>query len=327
MIAAGTDKAAAPRAGSLGLSLLAVPLNVTILEALAKKPKTMVGLRRAAGAPPATTMQRHLRTLARASALEPRGRDRIADTTTFGLTPAGHGLVGVASVLRAWLTAAPDREEELGTADAAKAIMPLVSGWSIGTVRVLAAGPHSAEELGRIIPGAKLSALESQLAAMHQAGLIEPAPGADTARFQPTPRLRHAIAPLAAAASWEQQNGLEGANPISRLEVESAFLLAIPLVELPRQVNGTCRLVVEVQAAGGFRQAGAFITVERGQVTSCVTRIQGQAESWVSGSPTAWLHAVMEGKTESLDVAGSGPLASALLEGLHQALFGSPLDQ
>jgi hypothetical protein len=32
---------------------------------------------------------------------------------------------------------------------------------------------------------------------------------------------------------------------------------------------------------------------------------------------------VIEGKTESLDVAGSGPLATALLEGLHLALFGS----
>jgi DNA-binding HxlR family transcriptional regulator len=325
LIAARTENTA-PRAGTLALSLLAVPLNVAIVEALAKKSKSLVALRRAGGSPPTTTMQMHLRTLARAGVLEPRGKDSFSGVAMFGLTPAGHGLVGLASVVRAWLAAAPEGELELGTVKAGRMTTVLVDGWSAGIVRLLAARPLSGAELGSVLRAFSRSALEKQLTAMRRAGLIEAAPGGDDdeVRYQPTTWLRRAIAPLAAAASWEQMYGLEGASPITRLEIESAFLLSTPLVRLPRQLSGTCRLVVEVQAPGGSKHAGAFVTVGRGRITSCVTLIQGQADSWVSGCPTAWLRAVIDGDAESLDVVGGGPLPAALLDGLHTALFGSP---
>lgn len=315
---------AAPRAGTLALSLLAVPLNVTILEALAKKSKSLVALRRAGGSPSATTMQMHMRTLARAGVLERRGKDRFSGAIVFGLTPAGHGLVGLGSVLQDWLAAAPEGELELGSAQAGRKIAVLVEGWSAGIVRLLAAGPLSRAELGRVLRGLSPAALEEQLTAMQRAGLIDVAPGEDDdeVRYQPTTWLRRAIAPLAAAAHWEQLHGLEGASPITRLEIESAFLLSTPLVRLPRQLSGTCRLVVDVQAPGGSKHAGAFVTAGHGRILSCVTLIQGQADSWVSGCPTAWLRAVIGGDAESLDVVGGGPLPAALLDGLHTALFG-----
>lgn len=305
-----------------------MPLNVAILEALAKKSKSLVALRRAGGSPPTTTMQRHLQTLARAGALERRGKDRFSGAFVFGLTPAGQGLVGLGAVLQAWLAVAPEGELKLGSEAAGRKIGALVDGWTAGIVRVLAAGPLSLAELDRLNRGASQATLEDRLTAMGRAGLIEliPAGDGEEACYQPTTWLRHAIAPLAAAAHWEQRNGLEGASPISRLEIESAFLLSTPLLSLPRNLSGTCRLVVEVQAPGGSKQAGVFVTVEHGQITSCVTRIKGQAESWVSGCPTAWLHAVIGGDAESLDVVGSGPLPAALLAGFHTALFGSVPD-
>lgn len=271
-------------------------------------------------------MHRHLRTLARAGALERRGQDRISGDPNFGLTPGGHELIDLCAVLRTWLDAEPEGGIELGSADAARRIGVLAASWSVGIARVLAAKPHSLAEVDRVIRTASVGTLERHLSALLTAGLIEPAggAGADT-RYQPTPWLRKAIAPLAAAAYWEQRSGLEDASPITRQEIESAFLLATPLVRLTRQLKGTCRLVVEVQGAGQTRQAGAFVTVEEGRVVSCVTRIKGQADSWISGSPTAWLNAVIEGDTDSLEVAGSGPLPVALLDGLHAALFGGPL--
>lgn len=305
-----------------------MPLNVAIMEALAKKSKSLVALRRAGGSPPTTTMERHLRTLIRAGVLEPRGKDRFSGAILFGLTPAGHGLVDLASVLQDWLAAGPEREVELGSPEAGRMVGILAESWSAGIVRALAASPLSLPELDRLLRGLSLAALEAQVTAMGRAGLIETVPGehSELARYQPTPWLRRAIAPLAAAAHWEQLHGLEGASPITRLEIESAFLLSTPLVRVPRQLSGTCRLVVEVQAPGGAKQAGAFVTVGNGRITSCVTKIKGQADSWVSGCPTAWMHAVIDGDAESLDVVGGGPLPAALLDGLHMALFGAVAD-
>jgi hypothetical protein len=42
----------------------------------------------------------------------------------------------------------------------------------------------------------------------------------------------------------------------------------------------------------------------------------------VTGSPTAWLAAVVDGRTEGLVINGSGPLAPSLLASLHITLFG-----
>ena len=323
MIAVGGDKVATTRAGSLALSMLAMPLNATILEALSKGPKSLVGLRRAGAAPPTTTMQKHLRTLARAGVVEPRGRDVFSGTVNFGLTPAGQELLEVAAVLKAWLADAPDGELGFGTVEAAATVGTLVDGWSTGIVRLLAARPLSAAELDQIVKSIELASLQRRLRAMELAGLTELAPSSDpVVRHQPTRWLRQAIAPLAAAAQWEGKTGLEGATPISRLDVEAAFLLATPLVHLSSQLEGTCRLVVAVHPGGDSRHAGAVVTVERGNVALCTTRIHGQVDSWVAGTPSSWLHAVIDGEAECLDAGGSDRLSGALLEGLHRALFG-----
>ena len=300
-----------------------MPLNVRILDALAKKSKSLVALRRAGGSPSTTTMRMHMRTLARAGVVERRGRDGFTNSATFGLTPAGQELLEVAAVLKAWLASAPGPELEFGSVDAAGKVSTLVAGWSAGIVRLLAARPLSPAELDQIVKSRDVGSLERQLGGMSLAGLTEPAPGSDSeARHKPTHWLRQAIAPLAAAAHWERKTGLDGATPISRLDVEAAFLLSTPLVQLSPQLEGTCRLVVEIHPGAGSRHAGAVLTVERGRVALCTTRIHGQVDSWVAGPPSSWLHAVIEGEPECLDSGGSNRLSAAVLEGLHVALFG-----
>ncbi|MET0557987.1 MAG: winged helix-turn-helix domain-containing protein [Solirubrobacterales bacterium] len=321
MTAAEGKGVAASRAGSLALSILAVPLSLVILETLAKSPKTVDALRRVCGSPPAT-VRRHLRTLTRASTVERLGGGEPS-TAAFGLTAAGHELLRVATALKDWLTLAPTGAVELGDPAARQAIKALVDSWSLGIVRVLAARPLSRAELEQIGRGAGLAAAEDRLGPMLEAGLVEQVPGSEpAARYGASPLLRRAIGPLAVAARWERRRGFDETNSISRLDVESAFLLTTPLVRLSSRLGGTCRVTVDVgDAVAGGRHVGALITVERGGVTSCVAPPSGHAQSWASGSAKRWLDAVIDGETEGLQVGGNERLAGALLDGLHVALF------
>jgi DNA-binding HxlR family transcriptional regulator len=304
----------------LALSLLAVPLNLTILESLARAPKALDGLRRSCGAS-VPTIRRHLRTLARAAAVERRGGD--SPHVAFGLTAAGRDLLRVATAVRGWLASAPAGELQLGDAAAHRTIKALVDGWSAGILRLLAARPLSLDELERIGRSAGLPERDDRLGPMLKAGLVEAVPGPGRpCRYTPSPWLRRAIGPLAVAARWERRRDFGVARPIGRLDVESAFLLTTPLVRLPGRLSGSCRVTVDIGDADSGRQhASAMIVVERGAVASCVAPSHGRAQSWVSGSAARWLDAVIDGESEGLQLGGDERLASALLDGLHAALF------
>lgn len=110
--------------------------------------------------------------------------------------------------------------------------------------------------------------------------------------------------------------------PIRRLDAEAAFLLAVPLLRLPAEIAGTCRLVVEVGCANGERSAGVLVEVREGRIVSCVASVQGNADAWISGSAGAWLRAMIEQDAERLEMGGDCALARGLLDGLHGALFG-----
>jgi len=321
-LSTGAGGGSGVRAGTLGLRLLACPLNVTVLEALAEKAKTLDGLRRLSGCP-AAAMQRQLEELMRIRVIEGRRLDAFSGSAKFGLTAAGQGLLDVAAILERWLAMAPEGGLRLGEETASAQLRTVTDGWAADLVRVLAAGPLSPEELKRLMSGVDPLQLERVLDGVRRGGLAEPVTDRDPVSLRPTRLLRHAVAPLAASAQWEHINSVPGTGAVTRFDVEAAFLLATPIVPLTPQADGTCRLTVEVPAAAGRRPAaGVFVTVERGRVVSCVTSLGGHSPSWVSGPPIAWLAAVVDGRTEGLVVNGSGPLAPSLLSGLHTALFG-----
>jgi DNA-binding HxlR family transcriptional regulator len=316
----GTGEGNGIRAGTLGLRLLASPVNFTVLQALAEKSKTLDALSRLTGFS-AAAMQRQLEGLMRVEVVEGRRLDAFSGSAKFGLTASGQGLIDVAAILGRWLAMAPDGGLRLGEGAAAEQVRTVTDGWAADLVRVLAAGPLSGDELKSLLSGIGPDQLERVLEGISRGGLAEPA-GAESPSIRPTRLLRHAVAPLAASAQWEQANSVPGAGPVSRFDVEAAFLLATPMVALPSQADGTCRLAVEVPAATGRRPAaGVVVTVERGRVVSCLTSLS-QSSSWVTGSPTAWLAAVVDGRTEGLVINGSGPLAPSLLASLHITLFG-----
>jgi hypothetical protein len=129
------------------------------------------------------------------------------------------------------------------------------------------------------------------------------------------------VAPLAAAARWERLHARETTAPIGRLDVEAAFLLAVPMVALPEELGGDCRLAVETRGGGERRMAGVRVRVEAGRVVSHVTSLEGPADAWASGSADDWLRAVIDRDRAGLEIGGDCRLAADLVDGLHDVLF------
>jgi DNA-binding HxlR family transcriptional regulator len=310
------------RAGTSALSLLARPLNVIVLQNLAEGPRPLVDLRCEAGSPPKTTMRQHLRILSETGVIVKRREDGFASQVDYELGEAGRDLLKVAEITQGWLSTAPGGSISLGSAAAKSAVKALIDGWSANVLRALAATPLSLTELDSLISALSYPSLERRLTAMREAGQIVPLSvrGKGTP-YAATTWLRQAVGPLAAAIQWERRFVAADTATIAPADAETAFLLAVPLARLSEDLSGLCRFTVELPGRDGPRTAGIVAGMEGGRVTSCTSRLQGDAEAWASGSARAWLSALVDEDVEALEVGGDCRLAVALLDGLHHQLF------
>ncbi|HEX9968018.1 MAG TPA: winged helix-turn-helix transcriptional regulator [Solirubrobacterales bacterium] len=312
------------RSGARALSLLASPLNGTVLQKLAGGPKRLVDLRRETGSPAQTTLRAHLRELEAAGAIEKRRRDRFPGVLEYELTGSGKDLLFVVAAVEHWLREAPGGQLDFGGTEGKAAIKSLIEAWSSTMLRALAARPLSLTELDRIIAGLSYPSLERRLGAMRLTGQVEACDGNGKGTpYAPTAWLRRGIAPLAAAAQWERRHLPEDSVPIARIDVEAALLLVLPLLDLPGDLTGSCRLGVEMSDGKDRRLVGAMAHVDGGQLDGCSVRLDRDADAWVTGPTSAWLRGVIEEDTDGLELGGDQRLARALVEGLHGALFGS----
>jgi DNA-binding HxlR family transcriptional regulator len=312
------------RAGAQALSLLATPINVHVLQALAEQPKSLVDLRRETGSPPQTTMRGYLRTLDATGVVTRRRRDDFPGSLDFELTAPGRDLLAVTEVLRFWLAGAPEGPLQLGSSAAKSAVKALVEGWDTSIMRALAARPLSLTELDSLISSLSYPSLERRLVAMRFAGQVRKMPGRGGATpYAVTKWLRHAVAPLAAAARWERQHLREQAKPIGFRDVEAAFLLAVPLLRLQSDISGSCRMAVELGNGSGRDLAGVMVTVEEGKVAQCIARLEGHPDAWTTGPAKSWLAAVIERDFKGLELGGDCSLATELIAGMHGILFGA----
>jgi DNA-binding HxlR family transcriptional regulator len=313
-----------PRAGTPVLSLLATPLNVCALQALAEGPRSLADLRRRLGSPPQTTMRRQLRALTEIGALTRQRQSAFPASMAYELTRSGRELVSVAGILEGWLARCPEGPLPLGSSAAKSAIGALVEGFETNMLRALAAKPLSLTELDDLISALSYPSLERRLAAMRTAGQIQPLPSRGRGTpYAVTEWLRLGVAPLGAAARWEILHLNGQAAPIGNRDTETSFLLAVPLLRLSPPLRGSCRLAVEVGGAGRHRLAGVMAVIEGGRITACTTRIEGNPDSWIVGSFAAWLAAVTEFDSSRLDLGGDRELALGILEGLHRVLYGA----
>jgi hypothetical protein len=138
---------------------------------------------------------------------------------------------------------------------------------------------------------------------------------------------RQAVAPIAAAGHCECRYLAEVTSPLTRIDIEAIFLLSVPLVDLDVTSSGSCLLAVDTGSGGSGqptdRLAGVHVEVERGTITSCSSRLEYDPHTWALGSTTAWVEAILEGRTERLRIGGDRvKLAEELIQRLHTSLFG-----
>lgn len=312
------------RSGARALTLLASPLNFRLLRAIAEKPKSQVTLRRETGSPAQTTIRAQLRKLADVGTVLKGQRDRFPGRYAYELTEAGEELLFVAAVLDEWLAKAPAGPLHLGDDESKAAVGALAEAWSTTLLRALAARPLTLTELNNIIGSLNYPALQRRLGSMRLAGQLETQRGNGRGSLnRVTDWLREGVAPIAAAARWERRHLPDDTAALAALDTEATFLLAIPLLQLPADLSGSCRLAAEFPNGSRWRLGGVMVQIENGEITTCTTRLEGNPEAWSLGSPYAWLDAVIESDRNQLELGGDRCLVRTVLDGLHAALFGT----
>src|SRR6478609_8826496 len=316
------------RAGGTVLSLIAGPLSVPILRAHLDGPLRLPDLRERIGGAAQTTLRGQVGNLRAIGALERHVRSGMPYTVENELTEVGRGVLGVAAVVEAWLAQAPQGPIVLGSEPAKVAIRALIGAWGSTTLRALAARPLSLTELSSAISDVSYPALERRLSAMRSARQIELRPdgGRGAKPYSVTEWTRQAVGPLAAAGRCECEHLAGVTEPLTRIDLEAAFLLAVPLVDLTVNFSGSCLLAVDTGSWNDGepenRLAGVHVEIEDGAVVSCVPRLEQEPDTWALGTASSWLDAILDGRLDRLRMGGRNPkLATAVIEGIHGSLF------
>ncbi len=275
------------RTGTEPLILLATTINYLIVKALARRPMSLVDLRQVTGLPAQTTLRGHLSSLVELGVIAKRPATEVPYAVVNELTPAGHGMLRVAEGLEGWLSCAPEGPLSLETGSARGVVKTLAGSWASTMLSALARRPMSLTELDATIPGLSYPALERRLASMRMAGLVEAAPTPRRGTGNPyalTQWGRQGVLPLAVASHWERVHMRRLAPPLTRLDVEAAFMLSVPLVDLPGDVAGRCLLTVEGDPGDGRERTGVEVTVEGGRAAACAAEETCEAGPYASGT-------------------------------------------
>src|SRR4051794_10790025 len=142
---------ASKRPGGEALSVLAVPLNLQVLQALSERPMRLAELRKATGLPAQTTLRGHLTNLTEIGLLSKQPTQQMPYAVENALTSMGKGMLFVAQRLETWLRQAPEGPIPLESGAAKGAVKALVDGWGSSMITALAVRPMSLTELDREI--------------------------------------------------------------------------------------------------------------------------------------------------------------------------------
>lgn len=320
----GTAPPAPVRAGGTVLSLFASPLCVPILRAHIDGPLRLPELRERIGGAAQTTLRGQIGNLREIGALQRHVLAGMPYAVENELTGAGHDILAVAEAVEAWLDRAPQGPIALGSEPSKGAIRALVGGWGSTILRALAARPLSLTQLDRVITDISYPSIERRLSAMRAARQVQVVAGGGPAKpYAVTEWTRQAVGPLVAAGRCECLHLAGSTDPLTRLDVEAGFLLAVPLVSLPEKRRGACLLAVDRSGDGDPRRrvAGVHVEIEAGRVVSCVSRLEQEPRTWALGTVEAWVESIVDGRFDRLRVGGEDPqLASTLIGALHGSL-------
>ncbi|HEY2334591.1 MAG TPA: winged helix-turn-helix transcriptional regulator [Solirubrobacterales bacterium] len=310
------------RAGGYALSLFSRALRRLVLRALADGPRRLAELRRDVGGPAQTTLRGNLDTLIEVGALEKCQNDGKAGAPGNALTPIGRELLAVTDAIEAWLRRAPEGPVRLESETGKAAVKALAGGWGSTMLRALAAQPFSLTELDNLISAFSYPALERRLAAMRLAGCVAPVQGnGGGTPYAVTEWLRQGMAPLLAAVRCERRHLARDTAPLTRIDVEAILLLIVPLAAFEPHADGVVELAVGGGEESDGRSAGIRLTVRDGLPIRTTSKLEPGPESWVRGSASAWLDALVDGDSDQLESSGDQALTLDFVDGLHRALF------
>jgi DNA-binding HxlR family transcriptional regulator len=314
------------RSAGRTLDLLVIPLHGLILKALDVKPMRLGELRLYLGGPAQTTLRGHLATLTELGAVERGGPDKDFKARENGLTEMGRDLLFVVGVLEAWLAEAPQGPILLGGEAAKGTVKALAAAWESTMLRAFAARPLSLTQLDRLIGPISYPALERRLSAMRVTGLVDALPVDDSGTpFALTAWGSRGVGSITAAARFEYLHLPDQTQPLAPIDVEATFMSVVPGVVLPSSIDGMCQLVAEAPK-GQRRLAGVEVTVDRGRISSCVSRLESKPRSWARGSSAGWLDVLVIHNKTKLRVGGNEALVSGVVLGLYQLLHGPNRD-
>lgn len=314
-----TETLANARAGGQVLSLLARPLNCLTVQALGRRPMRLGDLLKELGGPSQTTLRGRLTDLVALGAVAKRGGG-MPYAVENELTDAGRDLLQVVDSVETWLSRAPESPVPLGNVAAKGAIKALAGGWESTMLRAFAARPLSLTQLDRLIGSLSYPALERRLGALRATGLVKAAPAGARTPYRISRWGREAMGPLAAAARFERLHMAELTAPLMPIDIETTFLLAMPIAELHSGVDGTCQLAARIDGRQA-RVAGVNVSLDRGKVVECVAQLEPKPRTWALGGTHDWLDAMVRHDCDGLQVTGDEELVNDLVEALHQALY------
>lgn len=309
------------RSGERTLGLLSTPLNLHVLRALSDRPMRLAELRQVTGLPAQTTLRGHLGGLEEIGAVAKQPTKQMPYAIENGLTAMGEELLQVAEALDTWLQHAPQGAISLDSGAAKGIVKAFVDGWGSTLIRSLATKPMSLTELDREITELSYPALERRLSSMRMAGLVAAQPGTGNGTpYGLTDWARRGVRPLAAAAHCERTHMGHQAAPVTEVDIEGAFLLATPLVDLQDGSSGICQL--EVEAASDLRgQSGVRVEVEQGKVVACECGLGGDRSSYAVGTTKKWFTAIKDGVVDELRFGGGRQFAEGFVRAMHATLM------
>jgi hypothetical protein len=156
---------------------------------------------------------------------------------------------------------------------------------------------------------------------MRLAGQVELAPGNGKGTpYAVTDWMRRSVGPLVAALRWECENLAQEAGSLAPLDVETVFLLAVPLLKPTDQPPGSGKMAAEFPIEGDSPPTSVLIDTQSAAVEPYAGAATAGCRSRASGSPAAWLQAVIDDEPAALEIAGDRRLAGGVLKGLQEVL-------
>jgi DNA-binding HxlR family transcriptional regulator len=251
---------------------------------------------------------------------------KVGPGQEYRVTPGGREALFVGFVAERWLQSAPQGPLPFDSQEAEKAVSALAKGWSATVMHMLAREPLTFRQLHQMAAGLSRRALKRHLAAMQSAGQVEALPnGSNEAVYALTDWLRAGIAPLIASARLERRDPKENMAPIDALDVEAGFRCSLSLIELPKELSGSCRLGINLEEDESSSLTGVTVHIEDGRIVCCDTGLNEKADAWAAAPAGDWLDTVIEPDAKRVRTGGDRWLARAILDGLHRDLFGIPV--